>query len=121
MAVFCKEALDSQLMEGTLGIQIVGRTIRFYLLVLPASGLYGMIELADIKILDLLESLPSLITEVPKAMKVLDTFDRVCIPACDTATTLGRRAGTMLMAKFDQLFTMFRNRKKSCHIKLRHN
>ncbi|ORX57078.1 hypothetical protein DM01DRAFT_1334356 [Hesseltinella vesiculosa] len=80
-----------------------------------------MIELADIKIPDSLGSLPSLITDAHKVMKVLDVFDRVCVPSCDTTTALGRRTDTMSMAKFDQLFTMSKNRKKPCDIKIRHN
>ncbi|KAI8371615.1 uncharacterized protein BYT42DRAFT_595083 [Radiomyces spectabilis] len=66
VAVFCNETLDFHLMEGMLGLQIFGRTIKFYLVVVPANGLYGMIELTEIKIPDSLGNLPSLITKSPK-------------------------------------------------------
>lgn len=38
IAIFCKNALDVQSMEGVLGLQIVGRTVTFYILVFPATG-----------------------------------------------------------------------------------
>ncbi|KAI9495049.1 hypothetical protein BDB00DRAFT_870762 [Zychaea mexicana] len=34
VTIFCKEALDKQLFEGILGIQVIGRMIVFYLLTL---------------------------------------------------------------------------------------
>lgn len=70
--MFCKEALNAQLIEEILGIQTVGRAIKIYLLVLlSTSGLYGLIELTDdARIPDSLESMPSLINGVPEAMKV---------------------------------------------------
>ncbi|SAM00661.1 hypothetical protein [Absidia glauca] len=95
VAVFCKEVLDSQVMEGMMGIQVV--------------------------VPDSLDGLPSLITEVSKMMKVLDAFDRVCVPASNIEATSNRRATTITMEKFDNLFTKSKNSKIPCHIKLRHN
>ncbi|KAI8329684.1 hypothetical protein BC941DRAFT_442566 [Chlamydoabsidia padenii] len=79
VAIFCKDALDHQLMQGMLGIQIIGRTIQFYLLTLPAKGLYVMTELTTIKIPDSLQNLPSLVPELPNVLKILDVFHRVCL------------------------------------------
>ncbi|KAI8576499.1 hypothetical protein K450DRAFT_201942 [Umbelopsis ramanniana AG] len=121
VTIFCKEALDSQQMEGMLGMQIIGRTIKFYLLVLPASGLYGLIDLAVIKLPDSLQNLTSFVTEVANVLKVLDAFDRVCVPASDAPTIMSRCTPTVSMAKLAQLFTSSRNRKKRCHVKLRNN
>ncbi|RCH78365.1 hypothetical protein CU097_001716, partial [Rhizopus azygosporus] len=45
VGIFCKNALDAQNMEGVLGVQVVGRTATFYVLVLPITGLYVMYEL----------------------------------------------------------------------------
>ncbi|KAI9014368.1 hypothetical protein CLU79DRAFT_375607 [Phycomyces nitens] len=53
---FCKNALDDQLMDSVLGIHIVGRTIRFYVLVLPAVATYVMYLLAEIKIPDSIQA-----------------------------------------------------------------
>ncbi|KAG1446034.1 hypothetical protein G6F55_011713 [Rhizopus delemar] len=121
VAVFCKDALDHQLMQGTLGIQITGRTIKFYLLTLPAKGLYVMIELATIKIPDSLQDLPRFVPELPNVLKILDVFHRVCVPVIDVASAKNRYTPTLPHQKFDQLFTISKDRKKPCHLKIRHN
>ncbi|KAI8388926.1 uncharacterized protein BYT42DRAFT_492138 [Radiomyces spectabilis] len=121
VTIFCKEALDSQQMEGILGVQIIGRTIKFYVMTLPAKGLYTLIDLAVIKIPDSLQNFPGFVTEVANVTKVLDVFDRVCVPAKDVATTRSRRSSTLSMSMFHQLFTSAKDRKKPCHLKLRHN
>lgn len=121
MAVFCKDALDHQLMQGTLGIQITGRTIKFYLLTLPAKGLYVMIELATIKIPDSLQDLPRFVPELPNVLKILDVFHRVCVPVIDVASAKNRYTPTLPRQKFDQLFIISKDRKKPCHLKIWHN
>lgn len=55
VAAFCKNALDKRKFDGILGIQIVGRTIIFYVLLLPATKLYTMLKLAEIKLPDSLQ------------------------------------------------------------------
>lgn len=121
VAIFCKDSLDNQLMQGILGIQIIGRTIRFYLLALPAKGLYVMLELATIKVPDSLQTLPSFIPELPNILKVLDVFHRICVPDSDADRCKSRRAPTLSIQNFNQLFTLSKNRKKPCHLKQRHN
>lgn len=121
VAVFCKEALDAQSMEGMLGMQIIGRTVKFYVLVLPASRLYGLVDLVTIKIPDSLQQLPGFVTEVANVLKVLDVFDRVCVPSSDATITMSRRAPTLTIPKFRGMFTSSKNRKKQCVLKLRHN
>ncbi|ORX42785.1 hypothetical protein DM01DRAFT_1340968 [Hesseltinella vesiculosa] len=121
VAVFCKDALDSQLIDGVLGIQIIGRTIRFYLLMLPARRLYVMLELATIKIPDSLQNLPALVIELPNVLKVLDVFHRICVPSNDPAILKSRYASTLSTQKFHQLFSTSKNCKKPCHLNMRHN
>ncbi|ORE01729.1 hypothetical protein BCV72DRAFT_216694, partial [Rhizopus microsporus var. microsporus] len=61
VTAFCKGAvisMDNQQMKGVLGIQVVGRTVTFYVLVLSATGLYAMLELTNIKIPSCLNDLP---------------------------------------------------------------
>lgn len=79
--IFCKEALDDQLFEGILAIQVIGRTVVFYLLTLLTQSLYTLISLAHIIIPDSLQSLPSLATEIPTILKALDAFNRLCVTA----------------------------------------
>ncbi|KAI8388561.1 uncharacterized protein BYT42DRAFT_611592 [Radiomyces spectabilis] len=80
-ATFCKEALDEQLFKGILAIQVIGRAVMFYVHALPGQSLYTLISLARVRIPDSLETLPSMVTEVPAILKVLDVFDRLCVPA----------------------------------------
>ncbi|KAG0193445.1 hypothetical protein DFQ28_005263 [Apophysomyces sp. BC1034] len=81
IAIFCKKALDTQNMEGVLGLQLIGRTITFYVLVLPSTGLYVMRELAKIKIPDCLDDLTKFVMDIPHVLLVLDVFNRICIPS----------------------------------------
>ncbi|KAI8886245.1 hypothetical protein K501DRAFT_310081 [Backusella circina FSU 941] len=111
VAMFCKDVLDSQKMVGVLGIQIVGRTITFYVLVLPSSGLY---------IPDSLHDLSKLVKEISNLLLVLDTFDRVCIPSTDSPP-LERHRPTITNSTLDQLFLSSQNRKRPCHLKHQHN
>lgn len=121
VAVFCKDGLDHQLMQGMLAIQIIGRTIKFYLLILPAKGLYVMLELATIKIPDSLQGLLRFVPELPNVLKILDVFHRVCVPVIDVASAKNRYTPTLPRQKFDQLFTISKDRKKPCHLKIRRN
>ncbi|KAL7335695.1 hypothetical protein PS15p_201130 [Mucor circinelloides] len=105
VAVFCKNALDTQKMKGIMSLQIVGRTITFYVLVLPSSGLYIMHELAKIKIPDCLNDLPKLVTDISDVLLVLDVFNRICIPSVDSP-----HPPTISSSIFNQLFSTSQNR-----------
>ncbi|KAI8329825.1 hypothetical protein BC941DRAFT_476005 [Chlamydoabsidia padenii] len=61
-------------MEGVLGIQIVGRTIRFYVLVLRATATFVMYLIAEIKVPDSIQGLPGFITELSSILKILHVF-----------------------------------------------
>lgn len=78
VGILCNNALDSQNMEGVLGLQVVGRTVTFYILILPSTGLYLMYELENFNILRYLDDLNKLIVDMPRVCRVLDTFDRIC-------------------------------------------
>lgn len=47
---FCKDALDAHNMESVLGIQVIGRMIYFYILLLPANEVYVLLELGKVQI-----------------------------------------------------------------------
>ncbi|KAG0173873.1 hypothetical protein DFQ29_007687 [Apophysomyces sp. BC1021] len=79
VAIFCKNALDAQNLEGILGLQIIGRSITFYLLVLPSKGLYVMYELGTLQLPNTLGDLRKLLMDMPLGLLVLDVFHRLCI------------------------------------------
>lgn len=120
-AVFCKNSLDNQHMDGILEIQIVGRTVKFYVLLLSATGLYVLLDLAEIMIPDSLQNLASLVTEMSNIMKTLHAFDNICVRTNDTETLIKRLTLTISTTMFDQVFSTSKSRKRQCYLKLRHN
>ncbi|KAI8328841.1 hypothetical protein BC941DRAFT_363434 [Chlamydoabsidia padenii] len=61
IGMFCKNGLNERNKEGILGIQVIGRTITFYLFVLLATGLYVMRELTTVQIPRSLDDLSKLV------------------------------------------------------------
>jgi hypothetical protein len=80
VGMFCKNGLDKGNTKGVLGIQVIGRTIKFYLLALPATGVYIMRELATIQVPSSLSNLAKLVLDMPSVLLVLDVFSRICVP-----------------------------------------
>ncbi|KAI8990898.1 hypothetical protein BDF20DRAFT_841406 [Mycotypha africana] len=107
-------------MVGVMGLQIIDRTITFYILVLPSSGLYVMHELAKIKIPDCLNDLPKLVSDISDVLLVLDVFDRICIPSVD-CPQFQRNRPTISSSIFDRLFSTSQNRNRPCILKQHHN
>jgi hypothetical protein len=112
VVLFCKDSLDEHLMDGVLGIHIVGRTISFYVLVLPAIATYVMYLLAEIKVPDSIQGLPSLITELPSVLKVLDVFDNVCVCSDVPDIVASRRVPTLPLKVFQQIISESKSRKR---------
>lgn len=84
-----------------MGIQIVGRTVKFYVLILPATGLYMFLDFVEIIIPDSLQNLASLVTEMSNVMKVLHVFDKIYVRTNDTETLIKRLTPTVSTAMFD--------------------
>ncbi|KAI9006738.1 hypothetical protein CLU79DRAFT_779276 [Phycomyces nitens] len=120
ITIFCKDTMDSQNMQGIIGIQILGRLITFYVMVLPATGLYVMLELAELKIPDSLEELPKLVLDISRILKVLDVFNRVCVPLTDSALN-NQCTITITNLSIPQLFTASQDRNRDSSLKRRHN
>lgn len=76
VTVFSKKTLNKQSLDGVLGIQIVGRTLMFYVLLLPEEGVYTLLQLAEVKIPDSLQSLSHLLMDILNILSVMDVFDR---------------------------------------------
>lgn len=121
IAAFYKNALGKQNFDGILGIHIAGRTITFYALLLPAMRLYTMLRLAEIRLPDSLQGLASFVTELPCIMSVLEVFDNLCVPTKDIKRTIDYHAPMASMSLFQRLYSSSKNRKRACHLKLRHN
>ncbi|SAL99042.1 hypothetical protein [Absidia glauca] len=120
VGMFCKDALDAQNMEGVLGIQVIGRMVTFYVLVLPSTGLYVMYELETIRIPSCMDDVTKLIMDMPRICRVLDAFNRICKPSVHQAIP-SRHRSTITTSAFNDIFSPSKDRKRSCHLKYRHN
>lgn len=121
IAEFCKNSVNTQL-GGSLGIQTIGRDIKFYLLSLPATDAHVLLQLAEIKVPDSLQKLPQLVTEISSVLKVLQVFDKVCLRANRTEECIGQQnLQTKAVPKLQQLFSESKNRKRPCHLQLHHS
>ncbi|KAL7335886.1 hypothetical protein PS15p_201299 [Mucor circinelloides] len=107
-------------MEGVLGLQVIGRMVTFYVLVLPSAGLYVMYELEKIKLPSCLDDLTKLIVDMPRVCRVLDTFNRIFKPSVHQAMP-SRHRPTITTSAFDGVFSPSQDRKRSCHLKYQHN
>ncbi|KAG1450092.1 hypothetical protein G6F46_010624 [Rhizopus delemar] len=116
VAIFCKNALDSQNLEGILGLQIIGRSITFYLLVLPSEGLYVMYELGTLQLPNNLCDLRKLLMDMPLSLLVLDVFHRLCIRSVNPFQPSRHRLAVS-ESNFDGIFSTSQDRKRSCHLK----
>jgi hypothetical protein len=99
----------------------VGRTLTFYVLLLLAENLYTMLQLAEIKILDSLQSLSHLVTDISNILTVKDVFDRLCVCTEDPQIIIDRKTPTTPVNVLQQLFSISKDRKQPCHLKRRHN
>ncbi|CEG76428.1 hypothetical protein RMATCC62417_11325 [Rhizopus microsporus] len=120
IVILCKDALDAQSMEGVLGLQVIGRTIIFYVVVLSVAGLYVMHELTKIKAPDRLDDLIKFAMDMPQALLVLDVFNRVCVPSAASQTPM-RHWPTITETAFNGIFSTFQDYKRSCSLKCFHN
>lgn len=120
VGVFCKNSIDSQNMDGVMGLQIVGRTITFYVMVLPATGIYGMYELGAIQLPSSVADIPKLLMDMATVSYILDVFGRVCVPAVTPITTK-QTSATISDEILTQIFSSTQSRKRSCHLKHHYN
>ncbi|SAL95180.1 hypothetical protein [Absidia glauca] len=121
VAILSKEALNGQRLDGVLGIQIVGRTLMFYVLLLPTEGIYTLLQLAEVKIPDSLQNLSHLVMDVSNILTVMDIFDRLCVSSNNPQIIIDRQTPTVPLDVLQQLFSVSKDRKRPCHLKRRHN
>lgn len=113
VATFCKDALDTHNMEAVLGIQAIGREIYFYILLLPANGVYVFLELGKVQVPNNLRDLTKLVMDAPLLLLIIDVFERLCIPSVHVRN-LDRHRPTIDTSTFNQIFSSSQNRKRLC-------
>ncbi|KAI8335841.1 hypothetical protein BC941DRAFT_354700 [Chlamydoabsidia padenii] len=120
IGMFCKNGLDERNKEGVLGIQVIGRTITFYLCILPATGLYVMRELTTVQIPRSLDDPSKLVLDIPRVILVLDVFSRICNPSL-SLPSLNRHTPRINPVIIDHIFSSSRDRKRACSLQHHHN
>ncbi|PHZ13382.1 uncharacterized protein RHIMIDRAFT_236452 [Rhizopus microsporus ATCC 52813] len=103
MTVLSKEALNKQCLDGVLGIQIVGRTLMFYVLLLPAEGIYTLLQLAEVKIPDSLQSPSYLVMDVSNTLSMIGVFDRLCVCSNNQQIIIDRKTPTVPLYVLQQI------------------
>ncbi|KAI7900550.1 uncharacterized protein BX663DRAFT_516838 [Cokeromyces recurvatus] len=80
LAIFTRNAIDINKLDGALAFQIHGFNIIFYLQQLTAKGIYTFIEIAHFRFPQSLDDLPSLFTmiNIKKLLGVSDVFWSLC-------------------------------------------
>lgn len=79
-----------------------------------------MYELEKIQIPSCIDDLAKLIVDMPRVCRVLDTFNRICKPSINQATS-SRHRPTITTSAFNGIFSASRDRKRLCHFKHQHN
>ncbi|CEG75933.1 hypothetical protein RMATCC62417_10904 [Rhizopus microsporus] len=80
LAIFTKNAIDVNKLDGALAFQIHGFNINLYLLQLTAKGIYTFKEITHLRFPQSLEDLPSLFTliNIKKLFGINNVFWRYC-------------------------------------------
>ncbi|KAI8086653.1 uncharacterized protein BX664DRAFT_264424 [Halteromyces radiatus] len=123
VAIFGKNSIDTSNMDGVIGMQVVGRSITFYLMVLLSDGLYIMLELERISIPGSLDDLLKYLMDMNKILMVLDVFEEWCRPvsAAQASRFDKRKRKTLSTPGFCQIMSSETSRKRSCILKHYYN
>jgi hypothetical protein len=107
-------------MKGALGLQVIERTIRLYVLILLSTGLYVMQEFAKIKVSGYLDDLTKLVRDIPHVLLVLDIFNRICVPSADPPMPTQHRP-TITIAALNCVLSSSQDHKLLCSLKHHYN
>ncbi|KAI9484544.1 hypothetical protein BDB00DRAFT_885236 [Zychaea mexicana] len=117
LAIFNKNAIDVNKLDGSLAFQIHGFNITFFVSRLVANGIYTFFEIAHFRFPQSLDDLPSFISL--KNMKLLlginEAFWRLCRKSDDSATIAGRYKVTL--ASLETLIDGSKDRARSCSVR----
>ncbi|KAL0087515.1 hypothetical protein J3Q64DRAFT_1738072 [Phycomyces blakesleeanus] len=97
LAIFNKNAIDVNKLDGALAFQIHGFYITFFISRLVKNGIYVFYEVANLRFPESFEDLPSFISlkNITLLLAVNDVFWRLCKKSDDTATITSRYKETV--------------------------
>ncbi|KAF7721591.1 hypothetical protein EC973_004462 [Apophysomyces ossiformis] len=118
--VLCKDLLQ---MKAVLGIQVVGRSVTFYLISLLSDGFYVMLELLRVVIPGCLDDLLKYLMDMNKILMVLEVFEKWCktVPVENVSQLDQRTRTTLSTPTFCRIISQGTSRKRSCVLKYYYN
>ncbi|CAO3640917.1 unnamed protein product [Cunninghamella blakesleeana] len=97
LAIFSKNAIDINKLDGALAFQIHGFTITFFISRLVTNSIYVFYEVANLHFPESLNDLPSFVTltNITLLLGINSIFWRICKKSDDTAVIAGRYKETV--------------------------
>ncbi|CAO3620111.1 unnamed protein product [Mucor hiemalis] len=96
LAIFTKNAIDINKLNGSLSFQIHGFNISFFLTRLDHRGIYTMVELGHMRFPESIEELPSFATlrNLKILLAINDAFWKLCQPSKEPELIIARYSKT---------------------------
>ncbi|KAI9494337.1 hypothetical protein BDB00DRAFT_762070 [Zychaea mexicana] len=117
VATFCKDAMDTHNIETVNGIQaidVVSDRDVFYILLLPANGIYVFLELGNVQMRNNLQDLTKLVMDAPLLLLIIDVSERLCILSANVRNP-DRHCPTIDPSSFNHLYSSSQNRNVYAH------
>ncbi|CAO3697691.1 unnamed protein product [Rhizopus stolonifer] len=113
LAIFNKNAIDVNKLDGALAFQIHGFYITFFISHLVSNGIYVFYEVANLRFPESLDDLPSFISlrNITLLLAVNDVFWRLCKKSDDTVTITNRYKETV---DLEELIGTSQDRTRTC-------
>ncbi|KAG0162143.1 hypothetical protein DFQ30_003095 [Apophysomyces sp. BC1015] len=115
LGIFAKNSIDVNNMKGVLAMQVIGRRVFFYIVILMYDGMYIMYEIGQLLIPAKLSDLSLYAGQVDTILDIISVYDNLCTAYNDDdlPTTLHtRKRKTMSCDDHDHVVSDSRNRKR---------
>ncbi|CAO3634979.1 unnamed protein product [Cunninghamella blakesleeana] len=91
VGIFSKNSIDIGKMKAVLGIQVVGRSVTFYLSSLLSDGFYVMLEVARVSIPGCINDLLKYLMDMNTIVMVLEVFEKNCLTLSNIQASLHKK------------------------------
>ncbi|KAI9033973.1 hypothetical protein CLU79DRAFT_714792 [Phycomyces nitens] len=115
LGIFAKNSIDVNNMKGVLAMQVVGRRVFFYIVILMYDGMYIMYEIGQLLIPGRIFDLSLYVGQVDTIVNIISVYDSMCTAYNDDdiPTTLQtRKRQTISFNDHDHVVSQSRNRKR---------
>ncbi|ORX56309.1 hypothetical protein DM01DRAFT_1334784 [Hesseltinella vesiculosa] len=112
LAIFSKDAIDSNHITGNFAIHVVAPDCTFYLMKLTADGLYTMSEVDRIRLPMSVQDLPAYVSTFNRLKAVLEIFAAACNPEIGKACNPSWQRPSLLATDLTAMLDIKRNRRR---------